>query len=67
MHTQTIEELKSFISEEQIETTEEALYDASADRYKKYPKTKKVLDVPAPIAIVYPYSTEEVKSLLMYL
>ena len=66
MHTQTIEELKSFITEEQIETAEEALYDASADRYKKYPKTKKVLDVPTPVAIVYPYSTEEVKSLLMY-
>ena len=66
MHTQIIEDLKALLSADQIVTNEEALYDASADRYKKYAKTKKVLNVPAPIAIVFPLSTEEVKALLMY-
>ncbi|WP_345242186.1 FAD-binding oxidoreductase [Pontibacillus salipaludis] len=63
---QTVEELKDLLSEDQIVTDDEALYDASADRYKKYPKSKNVLDVPKPLAIVYPHSPEEVKSLLMY-
>jgi len=49
-----------------INTNEEDLYDASADRYKKYAKAKKVLDVPAPIAIVYPENKEEVSELLKY-
>ncbi|MGD6870902.1 FAD-binding oxidoreductase [Sutcliffiella horikoshii] len=66
MHTQIIKELTAFLSEDQIVTNEEALYDASADRYKKYAKTKKVLNVPAPIAIVYPLSTEDVQSILTF-
>ena len=65
-HTQLIEELKALLSAEQVVTNEEALYDASADRYKKYAKTKKALNVPAPIAIVYPLATEDVKSILMF-
>ncbi|MBJ6361715.1 FAD-binding oxidoreductase [Paenibacillus sp. GCM10012307] len=63
---QLLQELKSIIPAEQINTNDEALYDAAADRYKKYAKAKKVLDVPVPIAIVYPYSTEEVQSLLLF-
>ncbi|MFJ5625714.1 FAD-binding oxidoreductase [Peribacillus loiseleuriae] len=63
---QLLKELKSIISLEQINTDYEALYDASADRYKKYAKAKKALDVPMPMAIVYPHSAEEVKSLLMF-
>jgi alkyldihydroxyacetonephosphate synthase len=39
----------------------ESLYDASADRYKKYAKAKKVLDVPLPTAIVYPNSAKRLK------
>lgn len=66
MSTQMLEDLKTLISEEQIVTDTEELYDASADRYKKYAKVKNVLDVPAPLAIVYPYSTEDVSSLLRY-
>ncbi|NGP45653.1 FAD-binding oxidoreductase [Bacillaceae bacterium SIJ1] len=66
MSTHMIEELKSMISEEQIITNPEALYDAAADRYKKYAKAKNVLDVPTPLAIVFPYSTEEVQSLLTF-
>jgi len=50
----------------QIITDPDALYDAAADRYKKYAKAKKVLDVPPPTAIVYPDSTEQIRSLLLF-
>jgi len=59
-------ELVNMLSQEQVNTDSDALYDASADRYKKYAKARKVLNVPTPIAIVYPKDTEEVKKLLMY-
>lgn len=58
--------LRNLLNEEQINTEEEDLYDASADRYKKYAKVRKVLDVPMPKAIVYPNSAEEVSKLLMF-
>lgn len=61
-----LEDLKGILTEEQINTNYEELYDASADRYKKYAKAKKVLDVPMPTAIVYPKSVDEVRDLLMY-
>ena len=48
----------------QINTAAEELYDAAADRYKKYAKARKVLDVPMPVAIVYPRTTEETARLL---
>lgn len=58
--------LRNLLNEEQINTDEEDLYDASADRYKKYAKVRRVLDVPMPKAIVYPNSAEEVSKLLMF-
>lgn len=61
-----LELLTGMLSPEQVNTNEADLYDASADRYKKYAKARKVLDVPAPIAIVYPKNTEEVSKLLMF-
>lgn len=61
-----LKELETIISAGQINTDPEALYDASADRYKKYAKAKKVLNVPVPMAIVYPHSAEEVSSLLSF-
>jgi alkyldihydroxyacetonephosphate synthase len=42
------------------------LYDAAADRYKKFAKARKVLDVPTPTAIVYPSSAEEVAKVLVF-
>jgi alkyldihydroxyacetonephosphate synthase len=56
--------VSGILSADQINTDHDELYDASADRYKKYAKAKKVLDVPMPTAIVYPKSTEEVAKLL---
>ncbi len=65
MNPETIlETLADFLTPEQINTNVDELYDASADRYKKYAKARKVLDVPAPIAIVYPKNTAEVSELL---
>ena len=48
----------------QINTDADELYDAAADRYKKYAKARKVLDVPIPVAILYPRTTEETARLL---
>ena len=61
-----VRELRSMLTDEQINTNEEDLYDASADRYKKYAKARRVLDVPAPKAIVYPNSSGEVSELLKF-
>lgn len=58
--------LKALLKSEQINTSKEDLYDASADRYKKYAKARKVLDVPLPVAIVYPTSAQEVSRLLTF-
>ena len=58
--------LLTILTVDQINTNEDDLYDASADRYKKYAKARKVLDVPMPVAIVYPNSAEEVSKLLVY-
>lgn len=61
-----LEGLKEILSEGQINTDLDDLYDAAADRYKKYAKAKKVLDVPVPLAIVYPKSVEEISRLLVF-
>ena len=61
-----LEDLKKILLQEQINTSDDDLYDAAADRYKKYAKAKKVLDVPIPTAIVYPKSVKEVQALLVY-
>ena len=58
--------LGNMLEADQINTDAEDLYDASADRYKKYAKAKKVLNNPIPAAIVYPKNTEEVRELLMF-
>lgn len=54
------------LEKDQINTNPEELYDASADRYKKYAKARKVLNVPSPVAIIYPKSTREVSTLLKF-
>ena len=61
-----IEMLEKLLSPSQVNTDSEDLYDASADRYKKYAKARRVLDVPLPRAIVYPQSAEDVSKLLIF-
>ncbi len=61
-----IEKLSGIVTPSQINTDKEDLYDASADRYKKYAKVRRVLDVPKPAAIVYPKSVQEVSQLLAF-
>jgi len=56
--------VSGILPESQINTAADDLYDAAADRYKKYAKARKVLDVPMPVAIVYPRTTEETALLL---
>lgn len=58
--------VRGILSESQINTDPDDLYDAAADRYKKYAKARKVLDVPSPVAIVYPESVEEISRLLVF-
>lgn len=66
MKKQYINDLIAMTSQDQVVTDEDSLYDASADRYKKYAKVKQVLNVPVPLAIVYPYSKTEVSKILKY-
>lgn len=61
-----LEGLKKILANEQINVDADDLYDATADRYKKYAKAKKVLDNPSPCAIVYPKNSSEVSDLLMF-
>jgi len=65
-HKEILERLLEIVKADQINTNHEELYDASADRYKKYAKARRVLDVPLPLAIVYPANTEEVSKLLVF-
>ncbi len=61
-----ITHLNTLLAPKQINLDSEDLYDASADRYKKYAKARRVLDVPSPIAIVYPKNAQEVSTLLCF-
>lgn len=62
----TLKLLADLVGPDQINTNEDDLYEAAADRYKKYAKARKVLDVPTPIAIVYPNDADEVATLLQF-
>jgi len=61
-----VNDLNKMLKADQININVDDLYEASADRYKKYAKAKKVLDVPAPLAIVYPESADQVSEILRY-
>ncbi len=64
--TTLLTQLTDILTTDQINTNKDDLYDAAADRYKKYAKARKVLNVPSPIAIVYPKDTKEVSALLSF-
>ena len=50
--TTILEMVSQILPSSQISTAPDELYDAAADRYKKYAKARQVLDVPVPVAIV---------------
>ena len=59
-----IKDIKNIVSDKQVVTDHETLYDAASDRYRKYMKAKGVLDNPLPTAVVYPNNVEEVKKFI---
>lgn len=61
-----LQRLANLVHPDQINTDADDLYEAAADRYKKYAKARKALDVPLPLAIVYPDSADEVAALLRF-
>ncbi|ADQ13987.1 Alkylglycerone-phosphate synthase [Halanaerobium hydrogeniformans] len=61
-----VQNLIDLLSEKQVNTNEEDLYEASVDRYKKFAFARNAIDVPKPVAIVYPNSSEEVSSILEF-
>ncbi len=61
-----LNQIAEIVAADQINTNADDLYDASADRYKKFAKARKVLDTPSPIAIVYPDNRDEVSRLLRF-
>ncbi|WP_068084958.1 FAD-binding oxidoreductase [Polycladidibacter stylochi] len=61
-----LDQLNTLVTADQINTNTDDLYEASADRYKKYAYARKALDVPAPVAIVYPKNAEEVSAILKF-
>ncbi|MFC0179208.1 FAD-binding oxidoreductase [Thorsellia kenyensis] len=63
---ETLTKIESFLKADQIITTHDKLYDAAADRYKKYAKAKNQLDSPLPTAIVEPESAEDVQKILKF-
>lgn len=62
----TIEKLNTLLKADQIVLDHDKLYDAAADRYKKYAKFKNQLDSPVPTAIVLPESAEDVAKILTF-
>ncbi|WP_208855260.1 FAD-binding oxidoreductase [Yersinia aldovae] len=62
----TLEQLRKMMKADQVIVEHDKLYDAAADRYKKYAKAKEQLNVPLPTAIVLPESASEVAELLKF-
>lgn len=62
----TLDNLAKILKADQIITDPAKLYDAAADRYKKYAKAKNQLDSPVPTAIVLPESADDVAKILTF-
>lgn len=58
--------LHELLRPDQIDTDEQALREASVDRFKKYTAVHGIFDGPIPAAIVYPADTAEVAAVLAY-
>jgi FAD/FMN-containing dehydrogenase len=63
---QIAERLAEMLGEDQVDTDDAALREASVDRFKKYTAVHGIFDGPFPAAIVYPRSTDEVAAVLRF-
>ena len=63
---ETLDQLRNILQASQIITEHDKLYDAAADRYKKYAKAKEQLNAPLPTAIVQPANASEVAEILKF-
>lgn len=63
---ETLDQLRNILKADQIITERDKLYDAAADRYKKYAKVKEQLNSPLPTAIIQPANANEVAEVLKF-
>ncbi|RKR75425.1 FAD-binding oxidoreductase [Frondihabitans australicus] len=63
---QIVEALATIVRPDQIDTDEQALDEASVDRFKKYQAVHGIFDAPRPAAIVYAESTDDVARVLAF-
>lgn len=61
-----VRQLSTIVDDNRIDTSEEALKNASVDRFKKYQAVHGIFDAPLPAAIVYAESTNDVAALLEF-
>lgn len=63
---QIVNRLSTLLDNESVDATEQALREASVDRFKKYQTVHGIYDAPLPAAIAYPKSTDDVAALLAF-
>jgi alkyldihydroxyacetonephosphate synthase len=63
---QIIDELRSLVGRDKIDTDQQALKEASVDRFKKYQSVHDIYDGPLPAAIVYAESVADVSAVLRF-
>ncbi|MEU3271389.1 FAD-binding oxidoreductase [Saccharomonospora sp. NPDC006951] len=64
--TAIIDRLREIVGPERVDTEEQALREASVDRFKKYTAVNGIYDGPLPVAIVKAGSTEHVARVLAF-
>lgn len=60
------ESVAGLLGQDQVETDDAALRDASVDRFKKYTSAHGIYDGPFPAVIAYPRSTDDVAAILRF-
>ncbi|WP_423919297.1 FAD-binding oxidoreductase [Frigoribacterium sp. 2-23] len=64
--SQIVEQLTALVGADKIEIDEQALREASVDRFKKYQSVHGIYDGPIPAVIVYAESTADVSAVLAF-
>lgn len=63
---QILDQLAALLPADQIDVDQDALHEASVDRFKKYQSVHGIFDAPMPAAIVYAASTDDVAAVLAF-